>query len=49
MHSFRFDQVLPLAGNDVIVLYPQGGAEAELYVRILKGRPQLYIILFIKH
>ena len=32
MHSFRFDQVFPLA-----VLSPQRGAAAELYVRILKG------------
>ena len=43
MHRFRYNQVLPLTGNDVIVLSPQEGAAAELYVRILKGRPQLYI------
>ena len=42
MHRFRYNQVLPFAGNDVLVLSPLGGAAAELYVRILKGRPQLY-------
>ena len=35
MHSFRFNQVFALAGNGVIGLSPQGGAAAELYVRIL--------------
>ena len=44
MHSFRFNQVFQLAGNDVIVLSPRGGAAAELYVRILEGRPQLHIL-----
>ena len=29
MHRFRYNQVLPLAGNDVIVLFPQGGAAGE--------------------
>ena len=43
MHSFRFNQVFPLAGNDVIVIFPKGGAAAELYVQILKGQPQLHI------
>ena len=43
MHSFRCNQIFPLAGNDVIVLSPRGGAAAELYVRILKERPRLYI------
>ena len=47
MHSFRFNQVVPFAENDVIVLSPQGGAAAELYVRILKGRPQLYIYIIL--
>ena len=42
MHSFRLNQVFPLAGNDIIVLFPQGGAAAELYVRILEGQPRLY-------
>ena len=43
MHSFRFNQVFLLAGNDVMVITPQGGAAAELYVRILKGLPRLSI------
>ena len=43
MHSFRLNRVFPLAGNDVMVLSPQGGTAAELYLRILKGRPRLYI------
>ena len=43
MHSFRFNQVFTLTGNDVIVLSPQEGAAAELYVRMLKGRPRRYI------
>ena len=38
MHSFRFIEVFPLAGNDGTVLSPQGGAAAELYVRILRER-----------
>ena len=36
MHSFRFNQVFLLVGNDVIVLSSQGDAATELYVRILK-------------
>ena len=41
MHSFRCNQVFPLAGNDVIVLSPKRSAVAGLNVQILKGRPQL--------
>ena len=29
MHRFRFDQGLPLAGSDVIVLSPRGGAAGK--------------------
>ena len=43
MHRFRYNQVLPFAGNDVTVLSPQGGTAAELFVPILKERPQLHI------
>ena len=43
MHSFRSEQVFALAGIDVIVLTPQGGAAAESYVRILKGLQRLNI------
>ena len=28
-HLFRYNQLLPLVGNDVIVLFPQGGAAGE--------------------
>ena len=43
MHRFRYNQVLPLAGNDVIVLSPQGGAVSDYQIQILKGWPWLYI------
>ena len=43
MYRFRYNQVLPLAENDVIVLSPQGGAAAEVYLQFLKGQPQLFI------
>ena len=29
MHRFRYNQVLPLAGNEVIVLSPRGGAAGK--------------------
>jgi hypothetical protein len=43
MHRFRYNQVLLLTGNDVIVLSPLGGASGDSYLRIQKGRPGLYI------
>ena len=43
IHRFRYNQVLPLAGSDLIVIPTLGDAGAELYVRILEGRPRLYI------
>ena len=43
MHRFRYNQVLPLSGNDVIVMSPLGGAEDNSVGWILKGRPRLYI------
>ena len=43
MHRLRYNQVFSLAGNDVIVLYPLGGVAGDLYIRILKGGPRLYI------
>ena len=43
MHCFRYKQVLTLAGNDVIVLSPLGGAASDFLIWILKGRPRLYI------
>ena len=43
LHCFRYNQLLPLAGNDVISLSPQGGAAGDLRRLILEGRHQLYI------
>ena len=43
MHRFRYNQVLPLSGNDVIVIYPLGGAEGNSLWRIREARPRLYI------
>ena len=37
MHRFWYNQVLTLAGNDVIVLFPQGGAAGEVKMHILHG------------
>ena len=43
MHHFRYNQVLPLPGNDVIVKSPLGGAESNSLGWILEGRPRLFI------
>ena len=43
MHRFRYNQVRPLAENEVIVISPLGGAEDHSLGWILEGRPQLYI------
>ena len=42
LHRFRSNQVLLLAGNDVVVLYSQGGAEDEVQMHILHGQPRFY-------
>ena len=44
LHSSRINQVFSLAGSDVILFSPQGGAAAELCARILKGLPRLNIM-----
>ena len=41
MHRFRYNHVLPLSENDVKVISPLGGAEDELSMWILEGRPRL--------
>ena len=41
MHCFRYNQVLPLAENDIIVISPLGGAEGNSLGWILEGRPRL--------
>ena len=43
MHRFRYNQVLPFAGNDVIVLSPLGGAVSDFSPRILKWQPRLHV------
>ena len=45
IHHFQDIEVFLLAGNDVIAISPLGGAEGDLYLRILKGRPQLSILV----
>ena len=43
MHSFRYNKVLPLTGNCVIMLSSLDGAAGSLSKRILEGRLRLYI------
>ena len=43
LHRFRYNQVLPLSGNDVKVISPLGGAEGNSLGWIWEGRPRLYI------
>jgi hypothetical protein len=37
MHLLRSAQVLPLAGNDVMVLSPLGGAASDFYANVLRA------------
>ena len=46
MHSFGFNQFLPLAGNDVMVLSLREGAAAELDVREVWKSDHNYILVF---
>jgi len=43
MHQFQNNQVLPFAGNDIIVLQPPGGAASELKWKISKELPWLHV------
>ena len=44
MHvRFRYNKVLPSAGNDVIVLSPRGGAAGEVWMHVLQERQRLHI------
>ena len=43
MHRLRFNQVLQLSGNDIIVKSPLGGAEGDSLRWILEARPRLNI------
>ena len=42
-YRLHYNQVLPLTGNDVIVLSPLGGTASNFPLRNWKGRPQPYI------
>ena len=42
MHRFRDNDVFFQTGNDVIVIYPLGGAVRSYWWRILKGWPKVY-------
>ena len=44
-HQFKYNQVLPLAGNDATVLSSLGGAESDSQIRILKRRHWLFLVL----
>jgi hypothetical protein len=44
-HRLRYNQVLPLTGNDVIVLHPLGGAASEFHYGIRKGNPDFMFML----
>ena len=46
-HRLRYNQVLLLTGNDVIVLYSLGGAASDFLLRNWKGRPPTLILFFI--
>ena len=37
------NQVLPLTGNDVMVLSPLGGTASDFFMRMLLGLPRLSI------
>jgi len=43
VHRFRFNELFKFAGNDVITISSLGGASGNFWLRILKGRPRLYI------
>ena len=47
MHSFRFNRVYPLAGNDVIVLSPLAGADSNLLGWILGGGDHHFILVLV--
>ena len=44
MHRFRYNQVLPFSGNDVIEISPLGGAEGNSLGWILEGRPDFILV-----
>ena len=42
MHRFRYNQVLPKNGNDVLMFSSLEGAAGSLSRWIMEGRPRLY-------
>ena len=40
----QYIQLLPVAGYDVIVLLPLWGAASDSWIRMLQGRPWLYLV-----
>ena len=49
MHRFRYDQVLPLPGNDVIVISPLGGAEVIHCGGFWKSDPDFILVFNSNH
>ena len=49
MHSFRFNQVFPLAGNDVIVLSPQGALQLNYMCEFWKSYRNLILVFNSNH
>ena len=45
MHRLQSNQVLPLAGNDVMVLSPLGALQVIVYHEIGKGDPGIILML----
>jgi len=43
VHRFRFNKLFMFAGNDNTAISSLGGASCYFWLRILKGRPRLYI------
>ena len=43
VHRFRYNELFMFAGNDVTAISSLGGASGNFWLRILKGRPRLYI------
>ena len=44
LHRSQNIQLLPVAGSDVIVLFPLRGAASDSWMRILKGWPWLHLL-----
>ena len=49
MHSFRYNQVFPLAGNDAIVLYPQEALQLNYMWGFWKGDHKVILVFDSNH